>query len=89
MVLGGGFYLGRRTAGLDQLLIDGEHCAWYDDLDQCVERIRYYVDNAAEREKIRAAGEHLVRTRHTFDNRIPYLISGREWSLAADRSVGS
>jgi hypothetical protein len=89
MVLGGGFYLGRRTAGLDQLLIDGEHCAWYDDLDQCVERIRYYVDNAAEREKIRAAGEHLVRTRHTFDNRIPYLISGREWSLAADRAGDS
>jgi hypothetical protein len=80
MVLGGGFYLGRRTAGLDQLLIDGEHCAWYDDLDECATRIRYYLDRPMEREKVRAAGECLVRAQHTFDNRIRYLVSGREWS---------
>lgn len=83
MMLGGGFYLGRRTAGLDQLLIGGEHCAWYDDLPGCVSQIRYYIAHAEERERIRAAGEHLVRTQHTFDSRVPFLLSGEEWVAPA------
>jgi len=83
MVLGGGFYLGRRSAGLDQLLVDGEHCAWYDDVDECVERIRYYLAHPDERERVRAAGERLVRAQHTFDSRIRYLLSGEEWVAPA------
>lgn len=86
MMLGGGFYLGRRTAGLDQLLIDGKHCAWYDDLDECVGHIQYYLANPEERERVRAAGENLVRTEHTFDSRVPYLLSGQEWAPATPAS---
>jgi spore maturation protein CgeB len=83
MVLGGGFYLGRRTTGLDQLLIDGEHCAWYDDVDECIARIRHYLARPEERERVRAAGEQLVRAEHTFDSRINYLLSGSEWVSGA------
>jgi glycosyl transferase family 1 len=81
MVLGGGFYLGRRTPGLDRLLVDGEHCAWYDDVTECVARIRHYLAHPAERERVRAAGERLVRAHHTFDQRIGYLLSGEEWGI--------
>jgi hypothetical protein len=80
MVLGGGFYLGRRTPGLDRLLVDGEHCAWYDDVGECVARARYYLDHPTDRARIRAAGERLVRARHTFDQRVDYLLTGREWN---------
>ena len=79
MVLGGGFYLGRRTPGLDRLLVDGEQCAWYDDLSDCVARARYYLDHPIERARIRAAGERVVRERHTFDERVGFLLSGRAW----------
>jgi spore maturation protein CgeB len=79
MVLGGGFYLGRRSPGLDRLLADGEHCAWYDDAAECVARARFYLDHPADRARIRDAGEQLVRARHTFDQRISYLLSGDEW----------
>jgi Glycosyl transferases group 1 len=79
MMLGGGFYLGRRTSGLDQLLIEGQHCAWYDDLDECLAQIRRYLGDPSERERVRVAGEQLVRERHTFDNRVEYLLSGEDW----------
>jgi Glycosyl transferases group 1 len=79
MVLGGGFYLGRRTPGLDRLLVDGEHCAWYDDVAECVTRARYYLDHPTERARIRTAGEQLVRARHTFDERVDYLLTGQAW----------
>lgn len=79
MMLGGGFYLGRRSPGLDQLLINGEHCAWYDDLPTCLAEIRRYLADPPRREYVRAAGEQLVRERHTFDNRVPFLLSGGDW----------
>lgn len=79
MMLGGGFYLGRRSSGLDRLLQDGVHCAWYKGLEQCVSKIRHYLDRTSERERVRAAGEQQVREYHTFDNRVPYLLSGEEW----------
>jgi hypothetical protein len=79
MMLGGGFYLGRRSAGLDDLLKDGAHCAWYGDAAECAERARYYLAHDAERDRIRKAGEERVRACHTFDQRISFLLSGAEW----------
>ncbi len=79
MILGGGFYLGRRSPGLDQLLEDGQHCAWYDNPQECAARARYYLAHDAERERIRASGEARVRDCHTFDQRVGYLLSGEEW----------
>lgn len=81
MMLGGGFYLGRRSPGLDQLLEDGTHCAWYDTLEECAARVRYYLAHDAERERVRAAGEARVRTHHTFDQRVPFLLAQTEWRL--------
>jgi Glycosyl transferases group 1 len=79
MMLGGGFYLGRRSAGLDELLQDGVHCAWYADAEECAARVRYYLAHDAERDRIRSAGEERVRTCHTFDQRMPFLLSGAAW----------
>jgi spore maturation protein CgeB len=79
MMLGGGFYLGRRSAGLDELLQDGVHCAWYANAAECAARVRYYLAHDGERDRIRKAGEDRVRACHTFDQRIPFLLSGDEW----------
>jgi hypothetical protein len=79
MMLGGGLYLGRRSPGLDELLIDGQECGWYDDAEECVGKARHYIAHATERERVRAAGERMVRATHTFDQRIGYLLSGEEW----------
>jgi spore maturation protein CgeB len=73
-MLGGGFYIGQRTPGMDRLALDGTHCAWYEHLDDCVDKIRWYLDHPADRERIRQDGERFVRTHHTFDQRIRNIL---------------
>lgn len=82
-MLAGGFYLGPGTPGLDRLLQDGVHCAFYHDTASCVERARFYVRHDADRERVRAAGERHVRSHHTYDQRVPHLLSGEPFRLPA------
>ncbi|HJU72885.1 MAG TPA: glycosyltransferase [Gemmatimonadaceae bacterium] len=79
VVLAGGLYLGPWAAGLDQMLIDGEHCVWYRDLDDCVARVERLMAAPADRQRIRSAGEAFVRAHHTYDARLSYLLSGESW----------
>lgn len=79
--LAGGFYLGPRTHGADALLRDGVHCGLYDDFNSCVRKVHHYLRDANARERTRQAGEHFVRTRHTFDQRVPHLLSGKAFGM--------
>ena len=77
--LGGGFYLGQRTPGIDALLRGGEHCDYYDGVEDCVARIRRWTEDPVGRERVRAAGEAFVREYHTFDDRAKYILCGERW----------
>lgn len=79
VIQAGGFYLGQATQGVTSLLMAGDHCAWYTDLDSCIERIDYYLKNSATRERVRRQGQHFVSEYHTFDQRIHNLLSGEEF----------
>ena len=76
-ILAGGFYLGKGSPGVKQLVRDGVHCAFYDGMDSLLERIGHYLDRPGERDEIRRAGTAFVREHHTFDRRIGNLLSGR------------
>ena len=76
VILAGGFYLGHGTPGLTEMLREGDHCAWYTDIDSCLAKIEHYLKNAAARERIRREGQVFVRENHTFDQRIHNLLSG-------------
>ena len=76
-ILAGGFYLGKGSPGVKQLLHDGVHCAFYDDLDSLLDRIGHWLERPDERDRIRRAGEAFVRAHHTFDQRIVNLLSGQ------------
>lgn len=76
VILAGGFYLGHGTPGLTEMLREGDHCAWYKDIDSCLTKIGYYLENSASRERIRREGQQFVRDHHTFDQRIHNLLSG-------------
>jgi hypothetical protein len=77
-VLGcGGFYLGAWQPGSDEFARDGEHCAWYRDLDEAVALAERYLAAPEERAAIAAAGrEHALR-RHTYTHRLQLLLEGR------------
>ena len=76
VILAGGFYLGHGTPGLTEMLRDGDHCAWYTDIETCLAKIDYYLTKPQQRERIRREGQGFVRQYHTFDQRIHNLLSG-------------
>ena len=78
-ILAGGFYLGPWGKGLDRMLHDGVHCAWYTDLDDCKRKISDYLARPVERDRIRRQGEAFVRANHTYDQRVQNLLGGREF----------
>ena len=79
VIQAGGLYLGESTDGITTLLREGDHCAWYKDLETCMDRIAYYLANPQHRERIRRLGQHFVAENHTFDQRIHNLLSGEEF----------
>lgn len=79
VIQAGGFYLGQAAPGVTDLLRGGDHCAWYTDLESCLERCGHYLANPATRERIRRQGQHFVTEHHTFDQRIRNLLSGEEF----------
>jgi hypothetical protein len=78
-ILAGGFFLGHGTPELKRMLREGDHCAWYKDADSCIAQIAYYLENGAQRERVRREGQGFVRQYHTFDQRIHNLLSGEEF----------
>jgi hypothetical protein len=78
-ILAGGFFLGHGTTELKLMLREGDHCAWYKDIDSCIAQCGYYLENGAQRERVRREGQGFVRQHHTFDQRIHNLLSGEEF----------
>src|SRR2546423_2011715 len=78
VILAGGFYLGHGTPGLTEMLREGDHCAWYKEVESCMEKIGYYIEKPDQRERIRREGQGFGRQHHTFDQRIHNLLSGAE-----------
>ena len=79
VMLAGAFYLGQGTPGTRRMLLDGEHCAWYDDASSCLDQCSRYLRDAGARERIRRTGEKFVRAHHSYDQRIANLLSGESW----------
>ena len=75
-LLAGGCYLGQRSPGLDRMLLDTVHCAWYTDVDDCAARLRALLADPAERVRLRTTGEAFVRAHHTYNARLPFLLAG-------------
>jgi spore maturation protein CgeB len=74
-VLGaGGFLLTSRVESLEGILTDGVHCMMYDNLEQAVEKAKYYLEHDEEREKIARAGYDHVIANHTIDHRVDVIL---------------
>jgi glycosyltransferase involved in cell wall biosynthesis len=74
-VLGsGGFLLTSRVKALEELLTDGVHCVMYDNLDDMVEKAKYYLEHDEERDRIANAGYEHVIANHTIDHRVNVIL---------------
>ena len=79
VMLAGGFFLAPKTPGVSAMLREGEHCAFYDDVESCVAECGRWLGDAGRREQVRRAGERFVREHHTYDQRIGNILENREF----------
>lgn len=69
-----GFHLTHYVPGLETVLKDGEHLAWYHDAEECVEKIAHYLSHADERERIAEAGCALAHQEHQYFHRVARVL---------------
>ena len=67
--MSGGFYLVEYMEELEEFFEIGKEIACYTDLGDLVEKIKYYLKNDTEREKIRQAGYGRTLRDHTWQKR--------------------
>ena len=76
----GTMLLTNETPGLEELFKIEKHLITYTGYEDCVDKIKYYIQNQDELEKIAIAGYAHVRKNHTYDNRAEQFIAFcRKW----------
>lgn len=70
----GSFLLTNRIPHIEELFKDGKHLVLYDNLDDMVEKAKYYLSHDEEREKIAQAGYEEVMSKHTIQHRVLKML---------------
>lgn len=73
--------------GQEMLLQDGKHLITYESAEDLLEKARYYLAHADERQRIAAAGRAEVHSRHTYEIRVRGILSELE-RVAGRTTVG-
>lgn len=68
------FLLTDRIQSIEELFEDGKHLVLYDNLDDMVEKARYYISHDDERRKIAEEGYRHVIAHHTFKQRVDVML---------------
>ncbi len=63
-----------RDNGQEELFRDGVHLATYRDAEELVDKVRFYLDREAVRERMAAAGRAEALSRHTYRHRMEALL---------------
>ncbi len=79
-----GFHLTHYIPGLETVLQNGEHLAWYHDADECIERIGYFLGHERERVRIAEAGCRLAHDEHQYYNRIGRILAYQRGEASPD-----
>lgn len=70
----GGFHLTHYVPGLERVFREDQHLSWYRGIDECLEKIEYYLEHEDERLAIAQQGCDYVHREHQFDSRIQYIL---------------
>ena len=71
----GAFVITDNQRDVILLFKGGEHLVYYDNPDDLIEKIKYYLNHPSERERIALQGREEVLKNHTYEHRIEKLLS--------------
>jgi len=72
--MSGSLYLTQDNKDLHDLFEVGKEIVVYSSIDDCIEKVRYFLRHSEKREKIARCGLERVRQEHTWKKRFKYLI---------------
>jgi spore maturation protein CgeB len=52
----------------------GQELDWFESLDECCEKIEYYLAHDDERQKIAAAGYRLAHSKYSYDKMVERIM---------------
>ena len=58
----------------DDIVIDGFNCVMFDNENDFIEKVKYYLDNEDERMKIVNTAYNYFLEKHTWDHKVKHLI---------------
>jgi spore maturation protein CgeB len=70
----GGFYLCKRTPGIEFLFDIGRECDVYDSNDEMIEKVRYYLNNEDERKAIALKGQKKILGNYTYKDQMKKIF---------------
>ncbi|MGB5219284.1 MAG: glycosyltransferase [Smithella sp.] len=70
----GGFYLGRKTPGIEAVFEIGKEVEVFESDDELLEKIKFYLQNETQREQIALAGQKKVLTHYTYKQQIKKIF---------------
>lgn len=75
VAMAGGFQLvDRDIPGISDYFIEGEDFAAFSSADECLDKLKYYLNNPNEREKIATSAQNKVMNEHTYHQRISFIL---------------
>ncbi|MXR19069.1 CgeB family protein [Halobacterium bonnevillei] len=72
----GAFQLISDVPNIESAFEVGEELVTYDSKENLLDKVRYYLDNDEERERIAANGYQRAKDEHTFEHRIGVILDG-------------
>ncbi len=70
----GGFMLHERTSEILEIFDKGLNIVTYESLEELTDKIKFYLENPEDRERIRVAGYEFVNRYHTQSNRADFIV---------------
>jgi hypothetical protein len=71
----GGFLLTAYSPGMEALFGRGRHLDWFETIDECSEKIDYYLRHEAQRQKIARAGYQLAHEKYSYDKMVEMIVN--------------
>ena len=71
----GGFLLTAYSPCLEELFGRGKELDWFESLEQCCDKIEYYLGHDAERRQIAAAGYRLAHSEYSYDKLVERIVA--------------